>query len=156
MILCGAFIAAALTGKSEDRTVALGTLVLTAVWWVFWLSAAAATSSTTQWANSWRSAGGWDCGRSSEAANSLAANGFSYVNVYCNAYDRVPVLRACCAFCWLTWALWSGSLFFCIKEDVMGKRVLGGGAADAAPAAGTPAAAAPAAAPAPPKQVDAV
>lgn len=130
MIICGYFVAMDLMGKAKDKTIILIQLVLVILYWIFWLAAAAAVSNTTAWANSWYgSLNDVNC----DTINSVFVGGY----YWCGAINAVPILRALCAFCWLTFFLWSVSLFFVIYYDVMKDKALSsnkGAAATTAPA----------------------
>jgi hypothetical protein len=136
-LLCLLFIYIA-KKKSEDRGFLTIELGLTILYWIFWLSAAAASASTVSWVNEWPSFSGVDCSK---------GNIYFYAGgAWCTAGNRKGAVRACCAFAWLTWGAWTASLVLMIIEDVMGpKKLLSSKpAAGAAPAG----AAAPEAAPA--------
>lgn len=119
-LLCAMFIAMYLLGKAADRSFLIIEFVITAIYWVFWLAAAAATADTVHWVNDWYS--GYD------KADCNALKNLGY-NTWCGG--NVDALRACCAFCWLTWALFTVSLFFNIYHDIMQKKVFSKGAAPA-------------------------
>lgn len=122
MLLSGALVAASLMGIRREATVLLAEFGITAVWWIFWLAAAAATADSVR---GWNEVygGDWECNRTAAEALSLVQlNQGAYLQ-YCAGLEEVPVLRACCAFCWLTWFLWSGSLYFCIRQDAMQKGI---------------------------------
>jgi hypothetical protein len=120
--------------KSDDRGFLTIELGLTILYWIFWLSAAAASASTVSWVNSWPSFSGVDCSKGSIY--------YAYGDEWCTASSRKGTVRACCAFAWLTWGLWTASLVLQIMEDVMGpKKLLSSKPAAAAPtgaAAATP------------------
>ena len=120
--------------KSDDRgflTIEFGLRIL---YWIFWLSAAAASASTVSWVNSWPSFAGVDCSKGDIY--------FYAGDAWCKASGRKGDVRACCAFAWLTWGLWTASLVLMVLEDVMGpKKLLSktGGTAPAGAAAAAPA-----------------
>ncbi len=125
------------TGRAATRSAALLKLALSIVYWVFWLSAAAALSSTTSWANSgWNT--GFDCDVEDVGAtgtalgDALAAAARGAGNYYCDVADALPALRAACAFAWFTFFFWTASLVLAVMEDA--KHLKSGGAAAAAPA----------------------
>lgn len=127
--------------KSDDRGFLIIELALTIVYWIFWLSAAAASSSTVSWVNSWPSFQGVDCSKGSIY--------FFAGDAWCTASSRKDAVRVCSAFAWLTWGAWTSSLVLMIIEDVMGpKKILSSKSAAAAPTGAAAAAAPGAAAPA--------
>ncbi|KAG7672080.1 hypothetical protein NADE_000254 [Nannochloris sp. 'desiccata'] len=140
-LLCLLFIYIA-KKKSDDRGFLTIELGLTILYWIFWLSAAAASASTVNWVNSWPSFQNVDC--------SKATIYFGAYDGWCTAGKRKGAVRACCAFAWLTWGAWTASLVLMIIEDVMGPKKLLSSKPGAAPAGA--AAAAPAEAPAPTAQ----
>ena len=98
--------------QMNDRVVVLIQLGLLSLFWIFWLSAAAATSSTVAEVNSWPSYGNINC----------ESEGYYYWDFtgVCEASNRKDAVRACTAFCWLTWALFTASLvLFLIDEGFL-------------------------------------
>lgn len=139
-LICGLFIVINLK-KEVDRVLVLIQLVLSVLYWIFWLAAAAATAATVDSVNNsgaWQFASNYDCDYAGVYLNWGGAKG------WCEASKRKGAVRACCAFAWLTWALWTASTALLIIEDVIGKNVLSSkpkaaaAAAPTAPAAGTP------------------
>ena len=133
-LICIFFIFISLK-KETDRVLVLIQLVLLVLYWIFWLSAAAATAATVQSVNSsWNFANNYDCNYAGVYLNWSGANG------WCQASKRKGAVRACCAFSWLTWALWTASLALFVIEDIIRDKSLSSKpkAANGTPAAGSP------------------
>lgn len=132
--LLGFFWILVLLKKSDDRGFLIINLGLTGLYWIFWLSAAAASADTVSWVNSWPSVPDGAC-------ENIALVGYGY-SYYCGAGSKKGAVRSVCAFSWLTWALITASLVFIILEDVMRKKALNSkpaaADADAAPEAAKP------------------
>lgn len=101
--------------SGHDRKVLIAEFVITILYWIFWLAAGAATADSV--------------------ANLVSGNGLAGITPancadipgrdWCFVLDRLPSLKACCAFCWITWALWSASLFINVKIDILENRIFG-------------------------------
>ena len=104
MLVCGLIIVLNFSARARELPARLTEVILTGIYWVFWLAAAASMADFTRVVNDWSSAfnGFWIYSYSSNDGGSF-----------------VDVTRACCAFAWLTWFLWCVSLFFCIYEDLI-------------------------------------
>jgi hypothetical protein len=140
-LLCCLFIYIA-KKKSDDRGFLTIEFGLTILYWIFWLSAAAASASTVAWVNSWSGYQGV-FGQAVDCSKSNIYSEFQNTS-FCRASQRKGAVRSCCAFAWLTWAAWTASLVLMIIEDVMGpKKLLSSKPAAAATPAGAAAAAAP-------------
>lgn len=130
MILTGFFLYVYATGKNTDPMLRKIEALLFILYFIFWLSAAAALADATAWANKWYGGlEGTNCGTAS------ALNVFSQ---WCKAYDRVPVLRADCAFAWLAFFAWIGSIYFIVTEDIMKDKIFSSGSAAPADAKQAP------------------
>lgn len=87
MLICMGFIAAYLMGLRSNRGFNLIELIVTSIWWVFWLAALGCMTD-------------------------LSVDIGDY-----DLYDDLDSkIAASAAFCWLTWFLWTASLFFCVMD----------------------------------------
>lgn len=128
-LICALFIVINLK-KEADRVLVLIQLALSVLYWIFWLAAAAATAATVDSVNNsgaWQFASNYDCNYAGVYLNWGGAKG------WCEASKRKGAVRACCAFAWFTWALWTVSTALLIIEDVIGKNVLSSKPKAAAP-----------------------
>jgi hypothetical protein len=118
MLLCFAILALYLLGKNGNKLILVIEFVATAVYWIFWLAAAAATTDDIRVLDRFNVSG-----------------------------TTADTARANCAFCWLTFFLWCGSLFYCIWEDIKERKIFSssGGAAPTGAAVQSPPMSAPAA-----------
>ncbi|KAG7672081.1 hypothetical protein Ndes2526B_g06953 [Nannochloris sp. 'desiccata'] len=107
MILCLVFLGLYVARMDDSPTVSLFELIINVLFWVFWLSTAAAVSSIVS-----------------------DINGASFFGNWKGDADK---FRASCAFAWLTFFLWTASTALSVMDTLKGRR--GGGAAPAAPAA---------------------
>lgn len=114
-ILSIVFAVTCFRDSGHDRKVLIAEFILTGLYWIFWLAAGAATADSI--ANVSNEIGG----ASITAANCASIQGHDW----CFILDRLPSLKACCAFCWITWVVWSASLFINVKVDILDNRILG-------------------------------
>ena len=109
MLLCGFFIALNFASHMRTRIIMIIELVLVSVYWVFWLAAAACMADVTRVVNDvWF---GW-------------------------RGTTVDTIRAACAFAWLTFFLWCGSLALSIMNIVMKGAVFKAPTPEAGPSVG--------------------